>query len=138
MLLPAAGLALLLLASGCHKARQLQGAMLYSEHCAACHGSAGRGQDPRRPYGSIAPDQEGWIAPALDSRGHCFQHTRKELFTIIRDGSPFPGTPMAGFKGKLSDAQIQSLIDYIVSLWDRNTRGQYERRQERYGRRSRG
>jgi hypothetical protein len=130
LLAAAAGLALLL--GGCGKVEQWYGAALYLDHCARCHGSGGEGQDLRRPYGSIAPDQEGWIAPALNGRGHCFLHTRKQLFSIIRDGSPFPGTPMLGSKGELSDAQVEALIAYTVSLWDRNTREQYELREEEY------
>ena len=130
--LAAAGLTLLALLGGCGKAEEWYGAALYLDHCALCHGSSGRGQDLRRPYGSIAPDQEGWIAPALNSQGHCFLHNRKQIFSIIRDGSPFPGTPMYGVKGQLSDSQIQALVAYIVSLWDRNTREQYEQREREY------
>lgn len=105
---------------------------MYQIHCAVCHGSEGQGQNPARPYGSIAPEQEGWIAPALNTRGHCFLHSRQQLFSIIRDGSPFPGTPMVGFKDKLTDDQIRALISYLESLWDRNTRREYEARELLY------
>ncbi len=118
------------LLAGCDRVDVLRGSAAYSTHCAVCHGLDGRGQNAARPYGSIAPEQEGWIAPALDTRGHCFLHTRAQLFSIIHDGSPFPGTPMVGFKDKLSDSQIRALIVYLVSLWDANTRREYEAREE--------
>jgi mono/diheme cytochrome c family protein len=116
--------------AGCERMELARGSAVYDQHCAVCHGSAGRGQNPARPYGSIAPEQEGWIAPALDTRGHCFLHTRAQLFSIIRDGSPFPGTPMLGFKDKLTDNEIRAVIAYLVSLWDRNTRREYESREQ--------
>jgi mono/diheme cytochrome c family protein len=120
------------LLGGCQKFEEFRGASIYAAQCANCHGQEGRGQNPARPYGSIAPEQEGWIAPALDGQGHCFLHTRNQLFSIIRDGSTFPGTTMVGFKDKLSDGQIRALIAYIESLWNRNTRREFDLREKMY------
>src|SRR5690349_14947239 len=106
-------LPLLGLAAGCERIQVAQGEKLYSQSCASCHGVDGVGQNPARPYGSIVPEKEGWIAPALDGRGHCFQHSRQQIFEIIRDGSPFPGTPMVGFKDKLTDGEVKALVAYI-------------------------
>lgn len=126
-------LAALLLAApllaGCHEREVAQGAALYVEHCAICHGPDGRGQNPFRPWGSLVPEEEGWIAPALDMRGHCYVHPRKQLFALIRDGSPFPKSTMIAFKNKLSDRQIRVLITYLETLWDKNTRREYEERE---------
>ncbi len=118
------------LLAGCERIDVARGAAAYETHCVVCHGREGRGLNAARPYGSIAPEQEGWIAPALDTRGHCYLHTRAQLFSIIRDGSPFPGSPMIPFKGKLTDGQIRALIAYLVSLWDVNTRREYEAREQ--------
>ena len=127
-----AGALLMGLLGGCAQLDQARGASLFEIHCAVCHGSAGRGQNPARPYGSIAPEQEGWIAPALNARGHCYLHSRKQLLSIIRDGSPFPDTPMVGFKAKLTDAHIRAVISYLESLWDENTRRAYDEREKQY------
>lgn len=118
-----------MLLGGCERIEAFRGSLVYDEHCVKCHGAEGRGQNPARPYGSIAPEQEGWIAPALDGRGHCYLHTRDQLFSIIRDGSPFPGTPMLSFKDRLDDGQIRAVTAYLISLWDRNTRREYESRE---------
>ena len=113
---------------GCHGRDAQRGAALYSENCASCHGADGRGQNPARPQGSIAPEQEGWIAPALDMRGHCYQHPRKELIGMIRNGSALQGSTMVGFKSKLSDEQIGAVVTYLETLWDLGIRKQYQAR----------
>ncbi|HEX7926104.1 MAG TPA: cytochrome c [bacterium] len=125
-------LPLLGLAAGCERIQVAQGARVYSQYCVSCHGAEGVGQNPARPYGSIVPEKEGWIAPALDGRGHCYQHSRQQIFEIIRDGSPFLGTPMVGFKDKLSDSDVNALVAYIISLWDENMRREYEARERLY------
>jgi len=135
----AAALGLILAAAllaGCHERDVARGAALYTEHCATCHGPNGRGQNPARPWGSLVPEQEGWIAPALDMRGHCYVHPRRQLFSIIRDGSPFKGTTMLAFKSKLSDNQILALVAYLETLWDKNTRREYEEREKLYSRKT--
>jgi len=136
LVLPAALLVAWL--GGCERVESFRGSLLYDRHCVVCHGPGGRGQNPARPYGSIAPEVEGWIAPALDGRGHCFLHTRSEITAIVRDGSPFPGTPMVGYKGRLTDEEIGRIVTYLISLWERNTRREYERRETELERLRRG
>jgi mono/diheme cytochrome c family protein len=121
---------LLIVMAGCHDREVSRGAAIYAERCASCHGPEGRGQNPARPWGSIAPEQEGWIAPALDMRGHCYQHPRKQLIAIIRNGSSLKGSTMLGFKDKLSEDQINSVVTYLESLWDRPTRKQFQAREQ--------
>jgi mono/diheme cytochrome c family protein len=131
VLLTLAALCVLALA-GCEFTEVSRGKALYTQHCAICHGPNGRGQNPARPWGSLAPEQEGWIAPALDMRGHCYVHPRRQLLSIIRDGSTFKGTTMIGFKDKMDDDQIRALIAYLETLWDKNTRREYESREKQY------
>lgn len=121
-----------LLLAGCHDRQAAQGALYYDVYCSSCHGPNGQGQYPARPWGSVAPDLEGWIAPALDMQGHCYVHPRGQLFSIIRNGSPFPGTTMVGFKNKLTDDQIRAIVAYLESLWDARTRSEYEQREKVY------
>lgn len=126
-LLAVAGLAAVGLA-GYHGAEPRSGEALYSEHCASCHGPQGRGQNLARPGGSLAPEQEGWIAPALDMRGHCFAHSRAQLIALIRGGSAQKGSTMLPFKDRLSDEEIGTIVSYLETLWDASTRSQYEAR----------
>lgn len=134
VMVPVATLAALVLAAslltGCHDRDVARGAALYQAQCASCHGPNGQGQNPARPWGSLVPEQEGWIAPALDMRGHCYVHPRNQLFSIIRDGSPFPGTTMVGFKDRLKDDEIRDIVAYLETLWDKNTRREYLEREK--------
>jgi aldose sugar dehydrogenase len=71
------------------------GALLFSEHCASCHGVD--------LAGGRAPSlfDEKWLATVTDAR----------MTTSIRDG--VPNTEMEPFKAVLSDQQIWQLIQYI-------------------------
>jgi mono/diheme cytochrome c family protein len=115
-------------AAGCHPRPSTDGEALYADLCASCHGPRGRGQNLARPGGSLAPEQEGWIAPALDQRGHCFAHSRAQLIAIVRDGSAQKGSTMLAFRDKLSDEQIGAVVSYLETLWDGPTRRQYAAR----------
>jgi mono/diheme cytochrome c family protein len=126
--LAAGGLLAVLGLGGCHDREPAGGLALYTEHCALCHGTRGRGQNPTRPGGSLAPELEGWIAPALDMRGHCFVHSRAQLIAIIRDGSSQKGSTMLAFKDRLTEEDIGEIVSYLETLWDPATRGQYEAR----------
>ena len=112
-------LALAFGAAGCERTEAARGAVLYSQHCARCHGAEGVGQNPARPWGSLDPAQEGFVAPSLDGRGHCWEHTREELAAIIRRGGSVPGSPMLPAPPELSRGDIDALLDYVGTLWPR-------------------
>ena len=118
-----------LLCSACRSENEKRGAALYGTLCSSCHGPEGVGQSPARPCGAIDPQQEGFIAPALNGRGHCADHPRREVFAIVKEGSIIPGSPMKGFREKLSDSDIAAIQTYLESLWDRPTRKLYEQRE---------
>ncbi len=69
---------------------------LYREHCAACHGA----------------DRLGAIGPALlpENLGRL---RRAEAAKVIKDGRP--ATQMPALGGKLTDAQIQALVDLVYT-----------------------
>jgi cytochrome c553 len=72
------------------------GARLYAEHCARCHGA----------------ERLGGIGPALlpENLGRL---KRSEAQDVIRDGRA--ATQMPGFRGKLSDEQIQQLAALVYT-----------------------
>ncbi|MBU0654985.1 MAG: nitrite reductase [Gammaproteobacteria bacterium] len=73
---------------------------LYQTHCASCHGQ----------------ERLGLTGPALlpDNLGKL---KKEEAFKLIRNGRV--ATQMQGFAGKLDDAQIQSLADYVFTQPDK-------------------
>ncbi len=77
-----------------------EGKTIYNEmNCFACHGMQGEGN-------AIGPNMtdEFWI------HGCSFQ----EVFDVIKNGVPAKG--MTAFKGQMSDANIQKVASYILSL----------------------
>ena len=95
------------------------GASIYSQHCAACHGSKLEGQPEwrrRLPNGRMP-------APPHDELGHTWHHPDAVLFGITKSGLVPPNAPpgyesdMPAFSGKLSDGEIWSVLAYIKSHW---------------------
>ncbi len=89
MLALAAGL------SGCAGSSGLMGQELYEQSCASCHGGLGG----------------GGVGPALDAGSNAESLTDEQIAGAIEVG---PGT-MPGF-GQLTDAQVDSLVEFIRSL----------------------
>jgi mono/diheme cytochrome c family protein len=119
------------LLAGCHMAvvsdpaQVTQGRALFAQLCARCHGAQAVGQDPLHPFGS-ADRKVGFVAPALNGRGHASLHAPRELFALIKDGGSIPGSPMPAWGAQLSDAQITAVIAYLYGLWPPGIRRPYE------------
>jgi mono/diheme cytochrome c family protein len=99
------------------------GRAVYRESCTACHGQALQGQP-----GWEKPNAAGRLpAPPLNAAGHAWQHTDEDLLHIIgfslADQSP-PGyvSDMPAFQGRLSRAQMDSVLAYIKSEWPARAR----------------
>jgi len=93
------------------------GAKLYAEACASCHGANLEGQPDwmvRKPDGKLP-------APPHDETGHTWHHSDRQLLTIVRDGleaiAPGYGTDMPAFGERLTDAEIGAILDFIKSRW---------------------
>ena len=83
------------------------GAQLYPQHCAACHGTEGRGD---------GPGAKGLVIPPADlTAGHLWMHSDGEMFWWLSHGidAPEGGLAMPGFAAVLSDDERWDLIDYI-------------------------
>ena len=81
------------------------GAASYIQVCQTCHGDSGRGDGPAAA---------GLVPPPADLTIHVPLHSEADLFRFIRDG--IPGTAMAPQGGRLGDAQIWHLVNYIRTL----------------------
>jgi len=99
-------------------ARVSQGAELYDENCASCHGADLKGQPNWKEK-----DGDGYMpAPPHDRSGHTWHHPTEQLFAVTKFGTAaLVGngyqSRMIGFKDQLSDDQIYSILAYIKSTW---------------------
>lgn len=96
----------------------LQGARVYQEHCAQCHGPDAQGHpDWRLPQVTAAPP--------LNGTGNEWRRSKSELAAIILNGAKRDGMPvMPGWKGRLSDKEVEDVITWFQALWPVDT---YER-----------
>jgi mono/diheme cytochrome c family protein len=81
-----------------------QGAAVYQQHCAQCHGARGDGQGTAAAQLTVAP------ADFTAQRATLARATR-----AIRRG--VPGTPMAPFTTELTDADVAAVAHYVRSLY---------------------
>jgi len=95
------------------------GAALYTQHCAACHGADLEGQPEwrrRKPDGRLP-------APPHDDTGHTWHHDDALLLRIVKQGMVPPHAPdgyasdMPAFADLLSDAEIRAVLAFIESRW---------------------
>ncbi len=117
---PLVVMALTLTLSACSDAAKVaQGAKVYAQNCAACHGAKLEGQPNwrrRLPNGRLP-------APPHDESGHTWHHTDAVLFAITKNGLVPPYAPkdyesdMPAFAGALSDEEIWAVLAYLKSHW---------------------
>ena len=107
-----------------------QGERLFVQNCAVCHGQQAEGENTEIPMGGTK-QSGGYLAPALNGTGHAWHHPPDMLFQIIRDGSAAENSVMVGWTGRMTDAEIHTVVAYLRSLWPPEIKGGYNRR---YGR----
>ena len=96
-----------------HKSMVKRGEPLFKEHCASCHQ-----EDASGGHNWHEKNAEGiYPAPPLNGTGHAWHHARKSLKKTIREGGHRLGGTMPGFKDKLNDREIDSLIAWFQSHW---------------------
>lgn len=110
----------------------MDGAALYQENCASCHGAELQGQPDWH-----SPGPDGRLpAPPHDATGHTWHHGDEILFRITRDGTAAVvgggyASDMPGFGDALTYAEIRAILDYIKSTWPERERAyQRERTQQ--------
>jgi mono/diheme cytochrome c family protein len=95
-------------------AQVAHGRAVYDQHCAECHGTAGKGQ----PGDWRVRDADGMFPPPpLDDSAHAWHHPTAVLLQVIREGSPQGQGKMPAWNGKLSEQEMQDVVSYIKSLW---------------------
>ena len=94
------------------------GETLYSENCAACHGTALEGQDDWR----VRLENGRLPAPPHDETGHTWHHPDAVLFAITAYGSEAVigngyQSDMAGFLDEIGEDGVLAVLAYIKSTW---------------------
>jgi mono/diheme cytochrome c family protein len=95
--------------AGCGKGDPSEGGpkVTFDRHCASCHAQAGEPGGPSRGS-SKGPD--------LSKIGAAPGHTAEWLADFIRDPkSKRADAKMPGFGGKLTDAQLKELADWLAA-----------------------
>ncbi len=97
-----------------------RGKLIYSAHCASCHGQNLEGQPDwrkRLPNGRLP-------APPHDESGHTWHHPDAVLIDIVKNGLVPGKTAPAGYESDmpayaklLSDGDIVAVLAYIKSRW---------------------
>jgi mono/diheme cytochrome c family protein len=83
-----------------------KGKAVYEKSCVLCHGPQGRGDGPVGK--TINPPAADFTSAASKKK------TDAELLATIETGRP--PTAMVGWKGQLSEAEIQDVLAYVKSL----------------------
>jgi mono/diheme cytochrome c family protein len=94
----------------------IQGGKLFRQNCAHCHGPLGQGH----PHWNKANADGKYPPPPLDGTGHTWHHPEKVLKMIIKDGTGNLGGNMPAWKDKLSDNEIDAILEWIKAQWPDN------------------
>lgn len=98
------------------------GGELYQQHCASCHRPDLSGD----PDWKMPNDDGSLRPPPHDSSGHTWHHPDRVLIEIIRDGSDFPQSRMPAFGDKLTDDDIEAILDFFKDNWGPEERAYQE------------
>jgi len=90
------------------------GKKVFSNNCAACHGSEGQGLTENwkksLPDGSYPP-------PPVNGTAHAWHHSKEQLLRTINTGGIPIGGAMPAFKDKLTEKEKEAVMAYFMSLW---------------------
>jgi mono/diheme cytochrome c family protein len=93
-----------------------RGARLFEQHCAQCHGPQAQGH----PDWQTPSDGSFAAAPPLNGTGNDWQRSRAELAATIKKGVRRKTDNvdiMPSWKGRLSERDIEDVINWMQSLW---------------------
>lgn len=98
------------------------GGELYQQHCASCHRPDLSGD----PDWKMPNDDGSYPPPPHDSSGHTWHHPDRVLIEIIRNGSDFPQSRMLTFGDKLTENDIEAILDFFKEHWGPEERAYQE------------
>ena len=90
-----------------------QGARVFQENCASCHGKTGGGAPSWKQIGTDGK----YPPPPLNGTGHAWHHPLNMLFYTVKNGSPGGRGNMPAWKDKLTDDEIVAAIAWFQSRW---------------------
>ena len=90
------------------------GKAAYDTYCAGCHGNRAQGAEKAGVVISIIQEQGLKQPPDLTDTTWDHGSTDDEIFTVIKKG--VPTTMMAGYDGRIADAEIWHVINYLRAL----------------------
>ena len=83
-----------------------KGKALYEKHCLTCHGPQGKGDGPAGRM--LKPPAADFTSSASKKKSEA------DLMQVVENGKP--GTAMAPWKSQLSQAELNDLIGYVMTL----------------------
>jgi len=91
-----------------------RGALVFQDNCAQCHGPEAQGH----PDWQHAKQQGYAAAPPLDGTGPATKMKKAAIVAVIKNGVKYGGQPvMPGWKGRMSDQDIDDVITWFQALW---------------------
>jgi mono/diheme cytochrome c family protein len=90
-----------------------QGAKVFQENCASCHGKQAAGGPNWRQMGTDGK----YPPPPLNGTGHAWHHPLNMLYQVVSNGSPGGQGNMPAWKDKLSQDEIVATIAWFQSRW---------------------
>ncbi|MBV7256979.1 cytochrome c [Pacificimonas sp. WHA3] len=119
--------------TGIERATITHGRLLYSGHCASCHGENLEGEPnwrTRKPNGRLP-------APPHDETGHTWHHSDEMLFNLTKYGMAATidadgyESDMPAFEHTLSDKEIEAVLAFIKDSWPADVQTTQERLNEK-------
>jgi len=94
----------------------LKGGKLFRKNCARCHGPLGQGHS----HWNKADANGKYPPPPLNGTGHTWHHSEAVLKEIIRNGTGNLGGNMPAWRDKLTDNEIDAILEWIKAQWPDN------------------
>lgn len=85
-----------------------EGSQIYAAYCSVCHGDSGKGA--QWASAGLSPKPADFTSPQFQT-----SMTRDHLIQSVSYGRP--ETAMTGWKKRLTDKQIETVVDYVISAF---------------------
>lgn len=100
------------------------GQQKFTENCAQCHGQHAEATPDWKKTGADGK----YPPPPLNGTGHAWHHPQRVLHNVIKRGTIKIGGSMPAWKDKLTDNDIDNIIEWIKSIWPDEVYQAWERR----------